>query len=110
MSKNLLELSFMPVSCLVVSEQRFANATANDRTDDTLSMSTNSPTLLPPEQEIELALKAGPVHLRDAATVYIFGAKGYEKVRTGGNGLNCLVNRDGIQNGDTAVHPTCWDP
>jgi hypothetical protein len=66
--------------------------------------------LLSPEQEIELASKAGPAHLRAAATVYVFGAKGYQKERTGTNGFNCLVNRDGIQNGDTALHPTCWDP
>ena len=61
-------------------------------------------------QEIELALKAAPVHLRNEATVYIFGKRGYEKARTGTNGFNCMVNRDGIQNGDNEVHPTCWDP
>ena len=66
--------------------------------------------LLSPAQEIELALKAGPVHLRSEATVYTFGKNGYEKARAGTNGFNCMVNRDGIQNGDTAVHPTCWDP
>jgi hypothetical protein len=60
-------------------------------------------------QEIELALKAAPVHLRTQATVYIFGQRGYEPARVGTNGFNCMVNRDGIQNGDTAVHPTCWD-
>lgn len=65
--------------------------------------------LLSREQEIELALKAGPVHIRSAATVYTFGKRGYEKARTGTNGFNCMVNRDGLQNGDTAVHPTCWD-
>ena len=42
--------------------------------------------------------------------IYIFGKLGYEKARSGTNGFNCMVNRDGIQNGDTAVHPTCWDP
>lgn len=65
--------------------------------------------LIPREQEIALALKAGPEHLRAAATVYIFGKRGYEKARPGTNGFNCMVNRDGLQNGDTAVHPTCWD-
>ena len=69
-----------------------------------------SQALISSEQEIELALKAGPVHLRNQATVYTFGRHGYEKARTGTNGFNCMVNRDGIQNGDTAVHPTCWDP
>ena len=70
----------------------------------------SSRAFLAPEKEIELALKAGPVHLRSGATVFVFGKHGYEKARTGTNGFNCMVNRDGIQNGDTAVHPTCWDP
>src|SRR5437016_7921401 len=66
--------------------------------------------LIARDQEIELALKAGPVHLRREATVYTFSKHGYERARPGTNGFNCMVNRDGIQNGDTAVHPTCWDP
>ena len=69
-----------------------------------------SQALIPRQQEIELALKAAPVHLRKEATVYTFGKHGYEKARAGTNGFNCMVNRDGIQSGDTAVHPTCWDP
>jgi hypothetical protein len=71
---------------------------------------TLSQALLSPEKEIELALKAAPIHLRNEATVYIFGKHGYEKARTGSNGFNCMVNRDGIQNGDYSLHPTCWDP
>jgi hypothetical protein len=71
---------------------------------------TPSQALISPEQEIALALKAGPVHLRNEATVYTFGKHGYEKARAGTNSFNCMVNRDGVQNGDTAVHPTCWDP
>jgi hypothetical protein len=62
------------------------------------------------EREIELALQAAPVHLRKDATVYVFGKRGYEKARTGTNGFNCLVNRDGTQNGAQNVYPTCWDP
>jgi hypothetical protein len=69
-----------------------------------------SPVLLSREQEIELALKAAPIHLRNGATVYTFGRRGYEKARTGTNGFNCLVNRDGTQNGAQSVYPTCWDP
>jgi hypothetical protein len=61
------------------------------------------------EQEIDLALKAAPVHLRPDATVFVFSRSGYEKIRTGSNGFNCMVNRDGLQNGDSSVHPTCWD-
>jgi hypothetical protein len=69
-----------------------------------------SPALLSPDKEIELALKAAPVHLRSAATVYVFGKRGYEKSRTGTNGFNCMVNRDGNEIGDYTLHPTCWDP
>jgi hypothetical protein len=66
--------------------------------------------LLPEQQEIQLALEAGPEHLRADATVYVFGKDGYRKVRTGTNGFTCLVNRDGNQNGDNDLKPTCWDP
>jgi len=65
---------------------------------------------LPQQQEIELALSAGPEHLRADATVYVFGKKGYEKVRSGKNGFTCMVNRDGNQSGDNDLKPTCWDP
>jgi len=64
---------------------------------------------LPQEQEIELALSAGPEHLRSEATVYVFSTKGYEKIRTGKNGFTCMVNRDGNQAGDNDLKPTCWD-
>lgn len=72
----------------------------------------NAPTpgLFSPDREIELALRAAPIHLRNGATVYTFGKKGYEKARTGTNGFNCVVNRDGTQNGEQSVYPTCWDP
>jgi hypothetical protein len=64
---------------------------------------------LPQEQEVELALSAAPEHLRSDATVYVFGKKGYEKIRNGKNGFTCLVNRDGNQSGDNDLKPTCWD-
>ena len=68
-----------------------------------------SQALLSPEKEMELALRAGPAHLRNEATVYVFGKRGYEKARAGTNGFSCLVNRDGTQNGDYTLLPTCWD-
>jgi len=64
---------------------------------------------LPPAEEIELALSSGPEHLRADATVYVFGKKGYERVRIGKNGITCMVNRDGNQAGDNDLKPTCWD-
>lgn len=65
--------------------------------------------LLPEAEEIQLALEAGPEHLRAEATVYVFGKEGYRKVRSGSNGFTCLVNRDGNQAGDNDLKPTCWD-
>jgi hypothetical protein len=66
-------------------------------------------TFLPQDKEIELALSAGPEHLRQESTVYVFGKNGYEKIRSGKNGFHCLVNRDGQQRGEKTLRPTCWD-
>jgi hypothetical protein len=65
--------------------------------------------LLPQEQEIQMALDAGPEHLRAAASVYVFEKDGYRQVRKGTNGFTCLVNRDGNQKRDNDLKPTCWD-
>lgn len=70
---------------------------------------TRSLQYLPRQLEIKLALAAGPEHIRTEASVYIFGKSGYEKVRDGKNGFTCFVNRDGYQNGEHALRPTCWD-
>lgn len=64
---------------------------------------------LPEDKEIELALEAGPMHLREHASAYVFGKDGYRQVRRGTNGFTCLINRDGNQNGDNDLKPTCWD-
>lgn len=64
---------------------------------------------LPPDLEIDLALAAAPEHMRSKATVYVFNESGYQRVRMGSNGITCLVNRDGHQNGDRVLRPTCWD-
>ncbi|HEV2702041.1 MAG TPA: hypothetical protein VGV09_10450 [Steroidobacteraceae bacterium] len=64
---------------------------------------------LPEGQEVQLALQAGPEHLRANAAVYVFAKDGYRKARNGTNGFTCLVNRDGNQAGDNDLKPTCWD-
>jgi hypothetical protein len=76
---------------------------------NTPAVATVSTIFLPQDQEIELALSAGPEHLRSEATVYVFGKKGYEAIRSGKNGFTCMVNRDGNQAGDNDLKPTCWD-
>ena len=80
---------------------------SDNNSTDVASVSTLI--FLPQEQEIELALSAGPEHLRSDATVYVFGRKGYEKILSGKNGFTCMVNRDGNQAGDNDLKPTCWD-
>ncbi len=63
----------------------------------------------PRDVEIALALSGGPAHLRNGATVYIYGAKGFEKAKEGTNGFTCLVNRDAFFYGAANFKPTCWD-
>jgi hypothetical protein len=116
MLRYLLVFCAMSLGCLILdgngraagkntAGRKFASV---DRRETNIN--TPTPVLFSPDQEIELALKAAPVHLRNDATVYMFGKNGYEKVRAGTNGFNCLVNRDGTQNGEQSVYPTCWDP
>ncbi len=63
------------------------------------------PTLLPPDQEMQLALAAAPSHLRDGAAVYVLEAHGYVKLRDSRNGFSCIVNRDH----PLSFKPTCYD-
>jgi hypothetical protein len=65
--------------------------------------------VFPRDVEISLALQGGPAHLREGATVYVYGAKGYEKAKDGTNGFTCFVNRDGFFYGVENFKPTCWD-
>lgn len=67
-------------------------------------------TVFPPAVETALALSAAPPHLRDGATVYVYGARGFEKQRSGTNGFTCLLNRESFYVGSkTMFAPTCWD-
>lgn len=66
-------------------------------------------TVFPEGTETALALSGAPPHLRDNATVYVFGDKGYERIRTGTNGFTCLLNRDAFYYGAALFKPTCWD-
>ena len=116
MFRYLLVPCVLSLACMIIFANHqavcevFPIRAAESITVDDANLSMQSQVLLSREKEIELALKAGPLHLRNDATVYAFGKKGYEEARPGTNGFNCMVNRDGIQNGDNALHPTCWDP
>lgn len=66
-------------------------------------------TVFSKDVEVELALSGAPAHLRGGATVYAFGASGYEKVRAGTSGVTCLLNRDAFFYGAKQFKPTCWD-
>jgi hypothetical protein len=57
---------------------------------------TNRIDPLPRDLEIQLALSALPLHLRDNATVYVLNpAKGFEVARQGTNGFHAFVARTG---------------
>lgn len=63
------------------------------------------PQLIPPEEEMTLALSAAPAHLRANATVYVLEKSGFVRARAGTNGFACIVNRDH----PLGRKPTCYD-
>jgi hypothetical protein len=65
---------------------------------------------VPRDQQITIALSAGPAAVRDKATVYVLGPKGYEKAREGTNGVSCLVGRHFAKPTETTIEPMCFDP
>lgn len=107
----LITLTALNVSALPDEQssagKQFAHRLVKTSASDAIQ--TTALIFLPQEQEIELALSAGPEHLRLDATVYVFGKNGYQKTHSGKNGFTCMVNRDGNQTGDNDLKPTCWD-
>lgn len=65
---------------------------------------------VPRDEQISIALSAGPAKVRDKATVYVLGPKGFEKAHEGTNGVSCLVGRHFTKSGETTVEPECYDP
>ncbi|MEM7414217.1 MAG: DinB family protein [Gemmatimonadota bacterium] len=54
---------------------------------------SNRDFLLPVADEVALALSAAPSDISSAASLYLLGSEGYERVTTGTNGFACLVLR-----------------
>jgi hypothetical protein len=63
----------------------------------------------PVERQIELALSAAPTEVSSKATVYVLGAKGFEKAREGTNGFSCLIERSFSGATQTSSAPACFD-
>jgi hypothetical protein len=63
------------------------------------------PQVLPLQQEISIALSAGPANIRSGAGVFALEEGGYVQIRRSKNGFNCIVNRDHPLN----MKPTCFD-
>ena len=61
--------------------------------------------IYPRDQEIALALSAGPEAVRHDAGVYVLTPSGFVNARSSRNGFTCIVNRDGPGN----EKPTCYD-
>jgi hypothetical protein len=64
---------------------------------------------VPRDLQISIALSAGPEEVRDKATVYVLGLKGFEKAREGTNGVSCLVSRHFVTPTETTIEPMCYD-
>lgn len=57
------------------------------------------------DREVELALSAAPIHLRDGAGVRVLTPDGFVRARESGNGFECVVQRVG-----RVQAPQCFDP
>ncbi len=57
------------------------------------------------DREIALARSAGPAAVGRGATIYVLGARGYERAVEGTNGFVCLVEHDWVE----TVEPVCYD-
>lgn len=60
------------------------------------------------EDELRLAMSAGPLEVSQDADVYVFGARGFEKALDGTNGFSCLVIR--VAGEPEALAPHCLSP
>jgi len=81
-----------------------SSAVAQDTPQDpTVTASTSR------ERQIELALSAAPAEVSSKATVYILGAKGYEKAREGTNGISCFIWRSFKGTMQVSAAPACFD-
>ncbi len=65
---------------------------------------------MPRDEQISIALSAGPQDVVQDATVYVLGPKGLEIARQGTNGVSCLVDRHFVTPTETTIEPMCWDP
>lgn len=65
---------------------------------------------MPRDEQIALALSAGPEEVTANATVYVLSPRGYEIARQGTNGASCLVGRHFVKPDETTIEPMCYDP
>jgi len=93
---------------LLASVPSFAFARSASQTES-ITPSTHYSASVPRDRQIQLALSAAPPEVASKATVYILGAKGYEKAREGFNGFSCIVERTFKGTLQTSVGPMCFD-
>jgi hypothetical protein len=86
-----------------------SSAATQDKPQESTKQPVRYDASVPREPQIQLALSAAPAEVSSKATIYILGAKGYEKVREGTNGVSCLVERAFVGTTEVAVAPACFD-
>jgi len=88
-------MRFLLISILFFSNLGLGQQTLPERVD------SNTPA----EVQMQFITEAAPPDVVEHATIYILGARGYQKTRAGSNGFSCLVLRELP---DT-VEPECYD-
>ena len=64
--------------------------------------------LMDRDEEMRLAMSAGPPAVSEDASIYVLGGAGFERVRDGDNGWACLVARSA--NDPQVLAPHCLNP
>ncbi|MDQ6930461.1 MAG: hypothetical protein M3126_07335 [Candidatus Eremiobacteraeota bacterium] len=64
---------------------------------------------VPRARQIQLAMSAAPSEISRVATIYVLGARGFERARAGRNGFSCLVDRNVQNRVAKSLEPKCFD-
>jgi hypothetical protein len=94
------------LSVAILSSTAAAQDQVTESTNEVHTIDASTPR----ERQIELALSAAPTEVSSRATVYIFGPKGYEKVREGSTGVSCFIWRSFKETVQVSAAPACFDP
>ncbi len=83
--------------------------TASCTRDNAFAAGSGFDASMPRARQIEIAMSAAPLDVSSRATIYVLGPHGFEKARTGTNGVSCLIDRSFKGTMSMSIEPKCFD-